>query len=61
MPASQGGVPIALALLLHRSAQHGIQDVRLRVVSGHRAEGLIRLDLVIADRLVFGSYLLVLL
>lgn len=57
-PACPGGVPVALGLSLHRDAKGRSQDARLRIATEVRAEGLVRLDVLIADRLFFGRYLL---
>lgn len=55
-PASCASVPTALQLVLHRDAQGRGQDARLRIVTEHRASGLVRLDVAIADYLRLGRY-----
>lgn len=55
-PAQLGNVPAALQLVLHRDAAGHGQDARLRLVTEHRARGLVRLDVAIADCRRMGRY-----
>ena len=55
-PLSVASVPTALQLVLHRDTQGRGQDARLRIVTGHRVAGLVRLDVAIADYRRMGRY-----
>ncbi len=55
-PLSVASVPTALQLVLHRDSAGRGQDARLRIVTGHRVTGLVRLDVAIADYRRMGRY-----
>lgn len=55
-PTNVASVPTALQLVLHRDTQGRGQDARLRIVTGHRVAGLVRLDVAIADYRRMGRY-----
>lgn len=47
---------MAIALAVHCDAHGDLQDARIRLVTPHRLPGLVRLDVVLVDRLSLGGY-----
>ena len=55
-PSLPADLPLGLRPTLHLDSKGGWQDARIRLVSDERADGLIRLDLVLGDREVAYGY-----
>lgn len=55
VPAAHGDV-FAFRLVLHRDTHDVAQDARLRLVSEHRAPGLVRLDVALVEHATLGGY-----
>ncbi|MFO0693467.1 MAG: hypothetical protein U0230_07920 [Polyangiales bacterium] len=53
---STAEAPMAIALAVHCDAHGDLQDARIRLVTPHRLPGLVRLDVVLVDRLSLGGY-----
>lgn len=53
---STSEAPMSIALAVHCDAHGELQDARIRLVTPHRLPGLVRLDVVLVDRLALGGY-----